>query len=221
MLTLSVPEQITIALSKGRIFEETTPLLEAAGIVPLENPESSRKLIIGTNQEHVRLIIVRASDVPTYVQYGAADLGIAGKDVLYEHGGEGLYQPLDLNIARCRMMVAVQNDFDYESIVRQGARLRVATKYVKAAREHFASKGMHVDLIKLYGSMELAPLVGLADAIVDLVSSGNTLKANHLRAVEEIMPISSRLIINPAALKLKQALIEPIQTQFEKAILTV
>lgn len=221
MLTLSVPEQITIALSKGRIFEETTPLLEAAGIVPLENPESSRKLIIGTNQEHVRLIIVRASDVPTYVQYGAADLGIAGKDVLYEHGGEGLYQPLDLNIARCRMMVAVQNDFDYESIVRQGARLRVATKYVKAAREHFARKGMHVDLIKLYGSMELAPLVGLADAIVDLVSSGNTLKANHLRAVEEIMPISSRLIINPAALKLKQALIEPIQTQFEKAISAV
>ncbi len=219
MLTLSVPEQITIALSKGRIFEETTPLLEAAGIIPLENPESSRKLIIGTNQEHVRLIIVRASDVPTYVQYGAADLGIAGKDVLYEHGGEGLYQPLDLNIARCRMMVAVRNDFDYQSIVRQGARLRVATKYVKAAREHFASKGMHVDLIKLYGSMELAPLVGLADAIVDLVSSGNTLKANHLRAVEEIMPISSRLIINPAALKLKQALIEPIQTQFEKAIL--
>ena len=208
---------ITIALSKGRIFEETTPLLAAAGIVPAENPESSRKLILPTNHEDVRLIIVRASDVPTYVQYGAADLGIAGKDVLNEHGGAGLYQPLDLQIARCRMMVAVRQGFDYEQAVRQGARLRVATKYVKTAREHFAAKGVHVDLIKLYGSMELAPLVGLADAIVDLVSSGNTLKANNLVAVEDIMPISSRLVVNQAALKLKRARLQPILDAFAAA----
>src|SRR5512142_987480 len=201
---------ITIALSKGRIFEETLPLLAAAGITPSENPESSRKLIIGTNRDDVRLIIVRASDVPTYVQYGAADLGIAGKDVLNEHGGKGLYQPLDLRIAKCRMMVAVRDDFDYESAVRRGARVRVATKYLQTAREHFAEKGMHVDLIKLYGSMELAPLVGLADAIVDLVSSGNTLKANNLVAVEEIMQISSRLVVNQAALKLKREQIQPV-----------
>ena len=189
---------ITIALSKGRIFEETLPLLQAAGITALEDPESSRKLILPTNRDDVRLIIVRASDVPTYVQYGAADIGVAGKDVLHEHGGTGLYQPLDLNIAKCRMMVAVRNDFDYESAVKQGARLRVATKYVQTAREHFASKGVHVDLIKLYGSMELAPLVGLSDVIVDLVSSGGTLKANNLKAVEHIADISSRLIVNQA-----------------------
>lgn len=209
---------ITIALSKGRIFEETTPLLKAAGIVPLEDPESSRKLIIGTNQPEVRLIIVRATDVPTYVQYGAADLGVAGKDVLLEHGGAGLYQPLDLQIAKCRMMVAVQNGFDYERHVRQGSRLKVATKYVQTAREHFAQKGVHVDLIKLYGSMELAPLVGLADAIVDLVSSGGTLKANNLVAVEEIMQISSRLVVNQAALKLKHAAIQPLLDQFAEAV---
>ncbi len=205
---------ITIALSKGRIFEETTPLLMAAGIVPQEDPESSRKLILGTNRDDVRLIIVRASDVPTYVQYGAADLGIAGKDVLHEHGGAGMYQPLDLQIAKCRMMVAVPQGFDYEGAVRQGARLRVATKYLQTAREHFAKKGVHVDLIKLYGSMELAPLVGLADAIVDLVSSGGTLKANNLVAVEEIMQISSRLVINQAALKLKHAQIQPLLDTF-------
>lgn len=209
---------ITIALSKGRIFEETLPLLEAAGIKPLEDPESSRKLILPTNRDDVRLIIVRASDVPTYVQYGAADLGVAGKDVLNEHGGEGLYQPLDLNIAKCRMMVAVPNGFDYESAVTQGARLRVATKYVKTAREHFASKGVHVDLIKLYGSMELAPLVGLSDAIVDLVSSGATLKANNLVAVEEIVHISSRLVVNQASLKLKRATIQPMLDAFAGAI---
>lgn len=208
---------ITIALSKGRIFEDTAPLLKAAGIIALDDPESSRKLILTTNRSNVRLIIVRASDVPTYVQYGAADLGIAGKDVLHEHGGIGLYQPLDLNIARCRMMVAVPEDFDYDSAVRQGARLRIATKYVQTAREHFADKGVHVDLIKLYGSMELAPLVGLADAIVDLVSSGNTLKANHLKAVEEIMPISARLIINQAALKLKREIIQPVLDAFSDA----
>ena len=209
---------ITIALSKGRIFEETLPVLAAAGIVPSENPESSRKLILATNRADVRLIIVRASDVPTYVQYGAADIGVAGKDVLNEHGGTGLYQPLDLNIARCRMMVAVRSDFDYESAVRQGARLRVATKYVQAAREHFAAKGVHVDLIKLYGSMELAPLVGLSDAIVDLVSSGGTLKANNLKAVEEIEQISSRLVVNQAALKLKRDVIQPMLDAFAKAV---
>ncbi|TSA49067.1 MAG: ATP phosphoribosyltransferase [Nitrosomonadales bacterium] len=210
--------QITIALSKGRIFEETLPLLEAADIVPAEDPETSRKLIIATNRKDVRLIIVRASDVPTYVQYGAADLGIAGKDVLHEHGGAGLYQPVDLQIARCKMMVAVREDFDYDGSVRSGARLKVATKYVKTAREHFADKGMHVDLIKLYGSMELAPLVGLADAIVDLVSSGGTLRANHLKAVEEIMPISSRLIVNQASLKLKRAQIQPIIDTFAETV---
>ena len=209
---------ITIALSKGRIFEETLPLLKAAGITALEDPETSRKLILSTNRDDVRLIIVRASDVPTYVQYGAADMGVAGKDVLNEHGGEGLYQPLDLNIAKCRMMVAVRNDFDYESAVKQGARLRVATKYVKTAREHFASKGVHVDLIKLYGSMELAPLVGLSDAIVDLVSSGATLKANNLKAVEEIVQISSRLVVNQASLKLKRATIQPMLDAFAGAI---
>ena len=193
-------------------------MLEAAGIVPSEDPESSRKLIIGTNQETVRLIIVRASDVPTYVQYGAADLGIAGKDVLHEHGGAGLYQPVDLQIAKCRMMVAVPEGFDYLGSIRRGARLKVATKYVKTAREHFADKGMHVDLIKLYGSMELAPLVGLADAIVDLVSTGGTLKANNLKAVEEIMPISSRLVVNQASLKLKRAQIQPIIDTFAQAV---
>jgi len=209
---------IKIALSKGRIFEETTPLLKAAGIVASADPETSRKLIIDTSRPEISLIIVRASDVPTYVQYGAADLGIAGKDVLLEHGGTGLYQPLDLGIAKCKMMVAAQNGFDYEGAVRRGARLRVATKYLKTAREHFAAKGVHVDLIKLYGSMELAPLVGLADAIVDLVSSGNTLRANNLQAVEEIMSISARLIVNQAALKLKRQAIQPILDAFAAAV---
>jgi ATP phosphoribosyltransferase len=209
---------ITIALSKGRIFEETLPLLAAAGIVPAENPESSRKLIIGTNRADVRVVIVRASDVPTYVQYGAADLGIAGKDVLLEHGGAGLYQPLDLKIARCRMCVAAPAGFDYAAAVRRGARLRVATKYINTAREHFAAKGVHVDLIKLYGSMELAPLAGLAEAIVDLVSSGGTLKANNLVEVEDIMPISSRLVVNQAALKLKRELLQPVIDAFAGAV---
>ncbi len=209
---------IKIALSKGRIFDETTPLLAAAGIVASADPDSSRKLIIGTSRPEISIIIVRASDVPTYVQYGAAELGIAGKDVLLEHGGTGLYQPLDLGIAKCKMMVAVQNGFDYEGAVRRGARLRVATKYLKTAREHFAAKGVHVDLIKLYGSMELAPLVGLADAIVDLVSSGNTLRANNLQAVEEIMPISARLIVNQAALKLKRQAIQPLLDAFAGAV---
>jgi len=209
---------ITIALSKGRIFDETLPLLKAAGIVVRENPESSRKLIIETNRRNVRVLIVRATDVPTYVQFGGADLGVAGKDVLDEHGGEGLYQPLDLNIARCRMMVAVRRDFDYAAAVRQGARLKVATKYVQTAREHFAAKGVHVDLIKLYGSMELAPLTGLADAIVDLVSTGGTLKANNLVAVEEVGKISSRLVVNQAALKVKRAQIQPLIDTFSRAV---
>ncbi|MBF8178504.1 MULTISPECIES: ATP phosphoribosyltransferase [Oxalobacteraceae] len=210
-------QQLTLALSKGRIFEETLPLLEAAGIKVTEDPETSRKLILQTNDANVRVIIVRASDVPTYVQYGAADFGVAGKDVLLEHGGEGLYQPIDLHIAKCRMSVAVKDGFDYESAVQQGARLRVVTKYVETAREHFASKGVHVDLIKLYGSMELGPLVGLADAIVDLVSTGSTLRANHLVEVERIMDISSRLVVNKAALKLKRERLQPILEAFEQA----
>lgn len=209
---------ITIALSKGRIFEETLPLLAAAGVKPLDDPETSRKLVIATNRDDIQLIIVRASDTPTYVQYGAAEIGVAGKDVLLEHGGAGLYQPLDLNIARCRMMVAVADGFDYVNAVRQGARLRVATKYVRTAREHFAAKGVHVDLIKLYGSMELAPLVGLAEAIVDLVSTGDTLRANKLHAVEEILPISARLIINQAALKLKRTAVQPLLDSFSAAV---
>ena len=210
--------RITIALSKGRIFDETLPLLGAAGIRPGDDPETSRRLVIGTNRTNVDIIVVRASDVPTYVRYGAADLGVAGKDVLYEQGSDGLYQPLDLQIARCRMMVAVPSGFDYAAAVRQGARLRVATKYLKTAREHFAGKGVHVDLIKLYGSMELAPLVGLADAIVDLVSTGNTLLANNLVAVEEIMPVSARLIVNQAALKLKDDVIAPLLAAFAQAV---
>lgn len=215
---MSTFKGITLALSKGRIFEETLPLLAAAGIEPAENPDSSRKLIIDTNRPEVRLVIVRASDTPTYVQYGAADLGIAGKDTLIEHGGAGLYQPVDLNIAKCRMSVAVRADFDYAAAVQRGARIRVASKYIKIAREHFASKGMHVDLIKLYGSMELAPLVGLADAIVDLVSTGGTLRANKLVEVEEIMQISSRLVLNQAALKVKRELLQPVIEAFAGAV---
>jgi len=186
--------------------------------VPLENPETSRKLIIGTNHDDIRVVIVRAADTPTYVQYGAADIGVVGKDILLEHGSEGLYQPLDLKIAKCKMMVAAPKGFDYEVAVRQGARLKVATKYIKIAREHFAKKGVHVDLIKLYGSMELAPLASLADAIVDLVSTGGTLKANNLVAVETILDISSRLVVNQAALKLKRARLEPIIEAFANAV---
>ena len=209
---------ITLALSKGRIFEETLPLLKAAGIEVLEDPEKSRKLILTTNQPDVRVLVVRATDVPTYVQYGGADMGITGKDTLLEHGSQGLYTPLDLQIAKCRISVAVKADFDYAAAVKSGSRLKVATKYVAIAREFFASKGVHVDLIKLYGSMELAPLVGMADAIVDLVSTGNTLKANHLIEVEHIMDISSRLVVNQAALKLKQAPIRAIIDAFAGAI---
>jgi ATP phosphoribosyltransferase len=209
---------ITLALSKGRIFDETMPLLSAAGVQVLEHPETSRKLILPTNQEGLRVVLVRASDVPTYVQYGGADLGVTGLDTLIEHGGHGLYQPLDLQIAKCRMSVATPLGFDYEGAVRQGSRLKIATKYLQIAKDFFATKGVHVDLVKLYGSMELAPLTGLADAIVDLVSTGSTLKANHLVEVERIMDISSHLVVNQAALKLKQSKLRPLLDAFERAV---
>ncbi len=209
---------ITLALSKGRIFDDTLPLLRATGIEVLEDPEKSRKLILPTSRADVHIIMVRASDVPTYVQYGGADLGVVGKDTLLETGVQGLYVPLDLNIAKCRVSVAVREGFDYAAAVKQGSRLKVATKYVNIAREFFASKGVHVDLIKLYGSMELAPLVGMADAIVDLVSTGSTLKANKLIEVERIMEISSRLVVNQTSLKTKQAVLKPILAAFEAAV---
>lgn len=215
---MSTATPVTIALSKGRIFEETVPLLAAAGIVVTEDVEKSRKLIFDTNQSDVRVVLVRASDVPVYVQYGGADLGVSGLDSLIEHGGQGLYQPLDLQIAKCRVSVAVRKGFDYERAVKQGARLRIATKYPEIARNFFAAKGVHVDMVKLYGSMELAPLTGMADAIVDLVSTGNTLKANDLVEVEPIMDISSRLVVNQASLKLKQAPLRHIIDAFAGAV---
>ena len=210
---------LAIALSKGRILDETLPLLAAAGLAPADDPETSRKLILPTQKPGISLVILRATDVPTYVQYGAADLGVAGKDVLLEHGGDGLYQPIDLRIARCRLVVATKRGFDWPGTVQRGARIRVATKYVQVAREHFASKAMHVDLIKMYGSMELAPLAGLADAIVDLVATGNTLKANDLVVVEDIMPVSARVIVNPGALKLKRDLVKPLLDTLQRASL--
>lgn len=191
---------LTIAVSKGRIFKEALPLLAAAGIVPREDPAVSRKLILPTNQDDVKLVIIRASDVPTYVEYGAADAGIAGKDVLMEYDGDGLYEPLDLKIARCRMMLAGPR-----RAATAGARLRIATKYVNSTRRYFAEQGKQVEIIKLYGSMELAPLVKLADLIVDLVDTGNTLRANGLEPLEHIADISSRLIVNKAAMKMKHA----------------
>ncbi|MEK0418928.1 MAG: hypothetical protein RI949_2934 [Pseudomonadota bacterium] len=209
---------ITFALSKGRIFDETLPLLLAAGIEIAEDPEKSRKLILSTSRSDVRVVLVRATDVPTYVQYGGADLGVAGLDTLLEHSEAGLYRPLDLNIARCRLSVAVRSDFDYAAAVRQGSRLRVATKYTRLARQHFADKGVHVDLIKLYGSMELAPLTGLADAIVDLVSTGGTLKANQLVEVEKVMDISARLVVNQAALKTKRETLRAVMEAIEGAV---
>jgi ATP phosphoribosyltransferase len=209
---------LTLALSKGRIFDETLPLLARAGIEVTDDPQTSRKLILATNRPDLRVVLVRASDVPTYVQYGGADLGVAGADVLFEAPGDGLYRPLDLRIARCRMSVATRSDFDYASAVKQGSRIRVATKYTVTARQHFADKGVHVDLIKLYGSMELAPLTGLADAIVDLVSSGGTLKANGLIEVEKIADISARLVVNQAALKLKREAIRPLIEALEQAV---
>ena len=217
---------ITLALSKGRIFDDILPLLKNMGMEVLDDPENSRKLILDTNQPDLRVVLVRATDVPTYVQYGGADLGVVGKDTLLESGTNfggtasvaGLYQPLDLQIAKCRISVAVREGFDYAAAVKQGSRLTVATKYVAIARGFFASKGVHIDLIKLYGSMELAPLTGLADAIVDLVSTGSTLKANHLVEVERIMDISSHLVVNQTALKLKQAPIRKIIDAFSSAV---
>ena len=208
---------VTIALSKGRIFKETLPLLSHAGIEPVDDPETSRKLILDTNQPQVKLVIIRASDVPTYVQYGAADLGVAGKDVLLEHGGEGLYEPLDLCIAKCRLMVAGVKDTQLGK-----SRLRIATKYVNSARRHFAAQGKQVEIIKLYGSMELAPLVGLSDLIVDLVDTGNTLKANGLMPLEHICDISSRLVVNKASWKMKhrsiKALLDALQGAVNKRV---
>jgi len=209
---------ITLALPKGRIFEEALPLLARAGIVPEESPTQTRKLLIETSVADLRIVVVRASDVPTYVQYGAAELGIAGADILVEHGGDGLYQPVDLSIGHCRLCVAAPASFDYAGAVGRGARLRVATKYVQAARDFFASKGVHVDLIKLYGSMELAPLAGLADAIVDLVSSGATLRANNLVEVEQIAPISSRLVVNQAAYKTQRTRLASLIGALAKAV---
>lgn len=206
---------LTIALSKGRIFKSTLPLLAHAGIEPVDDPETSRKLILETNNPRIKLIIVRASDVPTYVQYGAADLGVAGKDVLIEHGGDGLYEPLDLRIARCRMMVAGVPDAPMGP-----GRIRVATKYVKSAEGYFAAKGQQVDIIKLYGSMELAPLVGLADLIVDLVESGNTLKANGLVPLEHIVDISSRLVVNKASWKMKHQGVSVLLAALRDAVST-
>jgi ATP phosphoribosyltransferase len=193
-------DSLTIALSKGRIFEETLPLLAQAGVTPVDDPETSRKLILDTNQADVKLVIIRAADVPTYVGYGAADVGVAGKDVLMEHGGGGLYEPLDLKIARCRLMVAGPANREIN-----GKRLRIATKYVKSTQRFYADRQEQVEIIKLYGSMELAPLVGLADRIVDVVDTGNTLKANGLEPLEHIADISSRLVVNKASMKMKHA----------------
>ena len=204
---------LTIAVSKGRIYEEALPLLAEAGIIPVDDPKTCRKLILQTTRDDVQLVIIRATDVPTFVEYGAADLGIAGKDVLLEHGAESLYEPLDLNIACCRLMTAAHKDAPEIS-----GRIRVATKYVKTAQRYFASKGIQAEIIKLYGSMELAPLVGLADCIVDLVDTGNTLKANGLEPRDLIMNISSRLVVNKAAMKMKHQAIAALLAQFEKTL---
>ena len=207
---------ITLAVSKGRLLEEALPMLRAMGIAPTEDPEKSRRLIISTERADLRLLIVRASDVPTYVQYGAAELGIAGSDVLFEHGGTGLYQPVDLGLGRCRMSLAAAKDSDIASRMKPGARLKVATKYIATTRQFCSDRGLHADLIKLYGSMELAPLVGLADVIVDLVSTGSTLKANGLVEIETIAEVSSRLIVNQSGLKTRLSEIQPLIQEFER-----
>jgi ATP phosphoribosyltransferase len=204
---------LTIALSKGRIYKDTLPLLAHAGIEPVDDPVASRKLILDTNHEHIKLVVIRATDVPTYVQWGAADVGVAGKDVLMEHGSEGLYEPLDLKIARCRMMVAGKPDATYD-----GDHVRIASKYVHTTERFFAQRGQQVEIIKLYGAMELAPLAGLADVIVDLVESGNTLKANGLVPLEHIADISSRLIVNKASWKMKHATIKKLLEQLSEAV---
>ncbi|MDH5693871.1 MAG: ATP phosphoribosyltransferase [Gammaproteobacteria bacterium] len=210
---MQLQQTLTIALSKGRIYKETVPLLAQAGIEPLDDPEKSRKLILDTNRPEVKIVILRASDVPTYVEYGAADVGVSGKDVLMEHGGDGVYEPLDLRIAQCKLMVAGAPDFASKS-----GRKRIATKFVNCARRYFEAKGEQVEIIKLYGSMELAPLVGLADGIVDLVDTGNTLRANGLEPLEHIADISSRLIVNKAAMKVKNAAIKTFVSHMEKAV---
>ena len=212
-MAAKIDAPLTIALSKGRIFKDTLPLLSQAGIAPIDDPETSRRLILDTNHPGVQLVLIRATDVPTYVQWGAADLGVAGKDVLMEHGGDGLYEPLDLNIARCRMMVAGRPGADTG-----GRRIRIATKYVNAARAFFAARGQQVEVIKLYGSMELAPLVGLSEVIVDLVESGNTLKANGLVPLEHMHDISSRLIVNKAAWKMKHATVTALVAALRSAV---
>ena len=204
---------LTIAVSKGRIYEEALPLLAEAGIVPTDDPNTCRKLILNTTRDDVQLVIIRATDVPTFVEYGAADLGIAGKDVLLEHGAEGLYEPLDLGIARCKLMTAARKDAPPIT-----GRVRVATKFVKIAQRHFASLGIQAEIIKLYGSMELAPLVGLADCIVDLVDTGNTLRANDMEPRDFIMDISSRLVVNKAAMKMKNAAIAELIGHFERTL---
>lgn len=204
---------LTIALSKGRIFKDTVPLLRAAGIEPSDDPETSRKLVLDTSRDDVKIVIIRATDVPTYVQYGAADLGVAGKDVLMEHGGDGLYEMIDLKIANCKLMVAGFADRPLPD-----TQLKVATKFVNCARRYFASQGRQVDIIKLYGSMELAPLVGLADCIVDLVDTGNTLRANGLEPLEHMADISSRLVVNKAAMKLKHDSIQELLTQIQSVV---
>jgi len=206
-------DTLTIALSKGRIFKETLPLLAHAGIVPKDDPEKSRKLILDTNHDEVKLVIIRASDVPTYVEYGAADLGVAGKDVLMEHGGEGLYEPLDLNIAKCRLMTAGP-----KGEPEPAGRMKIATKFVNSTRRYYASLGQQVEIIKLYGSMELAPLVGLADRIVDLVDTGNTLKANGLEPLEHIADISSRLVVNKASMKMKHDRVQAFIDHIAEAV---
>ncbi|MDZ7662269.1 ATP phosphoribosyltransferase [Thiohalophilus sp.] len=206
-------KQLTIALSKGRIYKETLPLLKHAGIEPLDDPETSRKLILDTNHDDIKLVIIRATDVPTYVQYGAADIGVAGKDVLMEHGGEGLYEPLDLKIARCKMMIAGPKG----AKVPEG-RLRICTKYVNVARRYFAEQGKQVEVIKLYGSMELGPIVGLSDFIVDLVDTGNTLKANGLEPLEHMAEISSRLIVNKASMKMKHVRVKALIDRIGEAV---
>ncbi len=204
---------LRIAVSKGRIFRECLPLLERAGVVAIDDPETSRKLILDTNRPDVKLVIIRAADVPTYVQYGAAELGVTGKDVLMEHGGEGLYEPLDLGIARCRLMVAGP-----EGMPSAHRRLRIATKFVKSTRRYYATLGQQVEIVKLYGSMELAPLVGLADRIVDLVDTGDTLRANGLVPLEHIADISSRLVVNKAAMKMKHAPISALVDALARAV---
>ncbi|MBK8287979.1 MAG: ATP phosphoribosyltransferase [Cellvibrionales bacterium] len=204
---------ITLALTKGRVLQETLPLLAEIGIAPLENLESTRKLVFATTHEHVQLVVLRGSDVPTYVQFGTADMGVSGKDVILEHGGEGFYEPLDLGIARCRLMTAGMKDAPLKS-----GRIRVATKFINIARRYYAEQGRQVDVVKLYGAMELAPMMGLADEIVDIVDTGNTLRANGLEAREVIAPVTSRLIVNKAAMKTKHDIMQPIIKQLAVAI---